>query len=159
MTTWAGEVLSKFKVQSTGRTTHEMATGHKCNHLIVGFGEKVHFKVTTDVKNRNKMDCERGIGYFLGVMDRNTQYVISMGDKLYTCTTLKRLLDEEAYDPSIIENVTLTFDDFISNGADNNFKSGKMLVHTHKDVWDVSRPWPIFPTECTLRSAGKESWS
>ena len=50
LSTWAAEVICKFKVQSSGRTTHELATGHKCRHLIVGFGEKVHFKVTTDPK-------------------------------------------------------------------------------------------------------------
>ena len=157
--TWAGEVLCKFKVQNSGRTTHEMATGHKCSHLIVGFGEKVHFKVTTDIKNRNKMETEWGIGYFLGVMDRNTQYVVFMRGQLYTCTTLKRMLDDEAYDPAIIEDVTLTFDNFIAKGAENKFKPDVIVVSAGGGVPD-SNPVkaPGAPRRVNIRKADLQKY-
>ena len=44
LTSWAAEVLNRFKVQANGRTSYEMMTQHRCRHKVAAFGEKVHFQ-------------------------------------------------------------------------------------------------------------------
>ena len=43
---WAAATLNKFKVGINGRTAYEMMVGHRVKHFVVGFGEKVQFKMT-----------------------------------------------------------------------------------------------------------------
>ena len=64
LTTWASEVLNKYKVQENGRTAYEMMTQHKCKHLIVGFGERVDFQHTATSKSGYKKDT----GIFSGLL-------------------------------------------------------------------------------------------
>ena len=42
---WAAGDIHKFKVQQDGRTAYEAITKHKCTHLIVGFGELIHWQM------------------------------------------------------------------------------------------------------------------
>ena len=47
-----------------------MTTQHKCKHVVVGFGEKVHFQHTQVDKNQYKKD----VGMFLGMIERCNAY-------------------------------------------------------------------------------------
>ena len=58
LVTWDADVISRYKVQSTGRTSHECIIGHRCDQPIAGLAEHFHFKCTTDKNHRNKMDSE-----------------------------------------------------------------------------------------------------
>ena len=62
---FTSEVLSKYKVHPNGRTSYEMTTGHRCKQMVCGFGERVHFKTTSDKNRKNKMDTEWDVGYFV----------------------------------------------------------------------------------------------
>ena len=42
LTSWAAEVLNRYKVQECGRTSFELMTHHACRIALVGFGERVH---------------------------------------------------------------------------------------------------------------------
>ena len=64
LTTWASEVLNKYKVHENGRTAYGMMTQHKCKHLIVGFGERVDFQHTATSKSGYKKDT----GIFLELL-------------------------------------------------------------------------------------------
>ena len=67
LVTWSAEVLHRYKLQTNGRTSYEMVTGHKGIQPLAAFGEKVMFKYTTDKNRRDKMNTEWDVGYFLGV--------------------------------------------------------------------------------------------
>ena len=48
LVSWAADIASRYKVHSTGRTSHKWITGHRCDQPVAGFAEKVNFKFTTD---------------------------------------------------------------------------------------------------------------
>ena len=45
MVSWAGDVLLKYREKPNGRTAYEETTGHKVNHKVLAFGERVKFQV------------------------------------------------------------------------------------------------------------------
>ena len=55
---WAAEVLTRYKVQSSGRTSYEYMTGHQGLQPIAAIGERIMYKYTTDKNNRDKMESE-----------------------------------------------------------------------------------------------------
>jgi len=61
----AADVILKYKVHSSGRTSFEWVTGHRCNQPVAGFAEKIHFKFTTDKNHRNNMNTEWSTGYLI----------------------------------------------------------------------------------------------
>ena len=61
LVTWSAEVINKFRIQPSGRTSYELMTSHRCNHVIVGFGEQVFFQ---HVEAR-KDDCKKDVGFSL----------------------------------------------------------------------------------------------
>ena len=47
LVSWAADVIFRYKVHSTGRTSYEWVTGHRCNQPVAGFAENINFKFTT----------------------------------------------------------------------------------------------------------------
>ena len=41
---WAAEVITKIEVQEDGQIAYEALTTHRCTHLVVGFGELIHWQ-------------------------------------------------------------------------------------------------------------------
>lgn len=74
---WGADVLTRYKVQSTGRTSYEHTTGHQGLQPIAAFGEKVMLKYTTDKNKRTKMESEWDMGYFVGINPKTTEYLIA----------------------------------------------------------------------------------
>ena len=56
LATWSAEVINKFRVRESGRTSYELMTGHRCKHVIVGFGEKVFFQHTKSNKDEYRKE-------------------------------------------------------------------------------------------------------
>ena len=75
-----------------------MITQHTVKHNIVGFGERIHykFKVPDTKKDKTSTDASR-MGYFIGIINRNTQYLVALDEGIITCSTINRVPDEEAY--------------------------------------------------------------
>ena len=94
---FTGEVLSKYKVHANGRTSYEMTTGHRWQTTACGFGERVHFKTTTEKTRKNKMDTEWDVGFYLGSNPRTTEYLVANEAGVISCTTIRRMPDENAY--------------------------------------------------------------
>ena len=56
LVTWPADIISRYKVHATGRSSHEWITGHRCDQPIAGFAARNHFKFTADKNHRNKMN-------------------------------------------------------------------------------------------------------
>ena len=82
-----------------------MISGHKGLQAIAALSEKVMFKHTTDKAKRNKMESEWDSGYFVGINSRTTEYLIVSGGNVFSTTTIRRMADDKAFDPNIVENV------------------------------------------------------
>ena len=113
LVSWAADVICRCRIQANDRTSHENVTGHKGLQPIAIFGEKVMFQLTTDKNNRKKMESEWDCGYFLGVNFGTTEYLIGTHDDVFSCATLRRLQDDKAFDPSIINQIDMRFSYYI----------------------------------------------
>ena len=56
LVTWSAEIINKYRVQSSGRTAYEQLTSRRCNHIVLGFGEKVFFQHTEAKKDDHRKD-------------------------------------------------------------------------------------------------------
>ena len=115
MTTWTTEVINKYRVNSAGRTSYESMTGHKCNHLVVGFGEKVWYKLAKSTKHDFETDWNEG--YFVGIITHTTEYLVINKAGVFKCPTIRRLPDDVAYDAAILDDVTITYAEYFKGGA------------------------------------------
>ena len=109
--------MNKFKVQQDGRTAYEAITKHKCSHLVVGFGEHVHWQQTPQKPVPDKLDGDWRDGIFLGVIWKTNEYIIGTREGVFKCCTVKTRPEETAYDPECIDYVTTTYEDFVLQGA------------------------------------------
>ena len=74
---WAADVIFRYMVHPTGRTSHEWIIGHRCDQPVAGFAEKIYFKSTTDKNQRNQMHAEWCTGYFVGANGKTTEYLVA----------------------------------------------------------------------------------
>ena len=101
LVTWSADLISRYQVHATGRTSHDWITGHRCDRPIAGFAEKIHCKFTTDKNHRNKMITEWNTGFFICIDGRNTEYLVATQEGSFSCATIRNLPDDEAYDPAL----------------------------------------------------------
>ena len=89
MIIWVADIISKYDIRDNGRTTYDLITQHTVKHNIVGFGERVHYKFKAPDTKKDKTSTEAsGIGYFIGIVNRNTQYIVATDEGIITCSTL-----------------------------------------------------------------------
>ena len=80
---WTSEIINKFKVQEDGKTAYESITKHKCNHMVIGFGESVQWQMTPNKNVRDKVNGDFRDGIFLGVIWRTTEYLIGTPEGIF----------------------------------------------------------------------------
>ena len=85
--------------------------------MVCGFGEKVHFKTTSEKSRRNKMDTEWDVGYLVGFNARTTEYLIGTEMGIISCATIRRLQDDLAYDKQCLEDVNVGYREYVCKGA------------------------------------------
>ena len=117
LVSWAADVMFRYEVHSTGRTNHEWIAGHRCDQPVAGSAEKMHVKFTTDKNHRNKMNPEWCTSFFVGVTGKTTGYLVATNDGVFSCATIRRLHDEEAYDPECVQAVKITYREYVPEGA------------------------------------------
>ena len=67
---WSADVINRYKIRSSGRTSYEHTAGHRGLQAITAFGKKVMFKYTKDKSKRNNMETEWDTGYFIVINSR-----------------------------------------------------------------------------------------
>ena len=117
LVSWAADEIFRYKVHSSGRTSHKWITGHRCDQPVAGFGENINFKFTTDKNHMNKMNTEWCTGYFLGVSGKTIEYLVATSDGIFSCATIRRLPDEEAYDPECIQAWKIIDREYVLEGT------------------------------------------
>ena len=116
MVMWSSESLNFFKVHASGKTTHEMITGHKMKRKVPGFGEKVMFRMAPE-KKRYKSETEWDQGLFVGVIARSTEYVLMNEEGIFKTENIKRFAAGNEYDETCLEWAKTPIDDFVNKGA------------------------------------------
>ena len=115
---WTADILSKYTVHMSGRASYEMATQHTVKHKVIGFSENVHFQFQIQREKKNACSNERsGAGWFVGIANRNMEYLVATKDGIISCSTVRRLPDNEAYDKKCIEEVDVKFTDYVKIGS------------------------------------------
>ena len=95
----------------------EWVTGHRCDQSVAGFAEKLRFKFTTDKNHRHKMNTEWSTGFFVGINGKTTEYLVATEDGIFSCETIRRLPDDESYDPKCIQMINITYRDYVLEGT------------------------------------------
>ena len=114
---WAAEVMNKFKLQEDGRTAYEAISKHQCTHLVVGFGELIHWQMAPAKPNPDKLHGDWRDGIFLGVIWKSGEYVVGTAEAVLKCSTIKKRPTDNAYDSNCIDCITTSYDDYILKGA------------------------------------------
>ena len=63
------------------------------------------------------MESEWDAGYFVGVNPETTEYLVIKEDGVFSCATIRRLQDDQAFDPKILNEVNVTYSQYILKGA------------------------------------------
>ena len=92
LVTWSADVSNKFRVEGSGRTAYELTTQHNCKHVVVGFGENVHFQHTQVDKNQYKKD----VGMFLGMIERCNTYLTGTSEGICASPHIMKFQDDRA---------------------------------------------------------------
>ena len=53
----------------------------------------------------------------MGINPGTTEYIIGKSDGVFSCATIRRLPDENAFDPTIIEDIKVRYQDYVMEGA------------------------------------------
>ena len=116
MVMWAAESLNFFKIHASGKTTHELITGHKMKRKVPGFGEKVMFRMAPE-KKKYKSETEWDQGLFVGVIGRSTEYVLMNEEGIFKTENIKRFAVGNEYDQTCLEWAKTSIDEFVNKGA------------------------------------------
>ena len=73
------------------------------------FAEKIHFKFTMDKNYRHTINTDWSTGFFVGINGKTTEYLVATEEGIFSCATIRRLPDDEAYDPKCIQLVNITY--------------------------------------------------
>ena len=146
---WSADVISRYQIMSSGRTSYEHITGHRGLQAIAASGETVMFKYTADKTRRNKMETEWDTGYCVGITSRTTEDLIVKGPGVFSTTTIRRHQDDKAYDPDILKEVAILHRDYVMHGA----KSTPTEVSPHTAAPSIPNPaaTPMMPRRIRLR--------
>ena len=117
LTVWPADVFSRYRVQTYGRTSYEFTTGHKGGQPIAVFGEQVMIMHTPLKSSRDKMQSDWDTEYLVGINPGTTEYLIGKDDGVLTCATIRRLPDDEAFDPAILEDIKVRYRDYMIEEA------------------------------------------
>ena len=104
LTFWSSEIINKFRARN-GRTASELMTGHRVRHLVIGFGEKIMGQFTADKNIKNDHDTRWFEAFFLGVETCSGCYLVVNSDGICKIANIRRLLDENAYDQNVTNNL------------------------------------------------------
>ena len=72
--------------------------------------------MTTDKAHHQKSVSEWQTGYFLGIVEASTAYIVCNATGAYACTTIKRLPDDESYDKACLDEVKVTVFEYFEHG-------------------------------------------
>ena len=75
---------------------------------------------------------KNGTGYFVGIINRNTQYLVSTTEGIVTCATIRRIPDAEAYDKACMQEIRVKYLEYMRGGARTKPLSVRFAAHQHK---------------------------
>ena len=122
-----------------------MMTGHRCKKTVCGFAEKVHFKVTTDKNRKNKMDTEWDVGFYLGTNPRTAEYLVHNEAGVISCSTIRRMQDDKAYDDKCVEAINRSYRDYVCEGSSSTNPRVRMATHMPSRPDPAPITAPIIP--------------
>ena len=77
------------------------------------------------------MNTEWSTGYFVGLNGKTTEYVVATADGVFSCATIRRLPDDEAYDPECIN--------IVKSRTENMYLE---VPAQHQWEFDLAKPTP-----------------
>lgn len=113
---WAASVYTKYNVTSTGRTPHEIATGHRCKQPIAGIGERIHWKVPRkkeEVQDNLTSAWEDGI--FFGATDRTNELIVGNKEGVFRCRDIRRMAADQRWSKEHLLEIQTSVEQYVPN--------------------------------------------
>ena len=123
MVIWAGDLITRYVLRENGRTAFESMMGHRCKQLVCMFGETAMFRLAPDKSDRRKAESDWGIGMFVGIENRSSEYLFMNETGLYKCRTMKRMPRNKAFRAECLLEATATIEGYIDKGARTSVQS------------------------------------
>ena len=118
MVVWVADIISKYQVKDNGRISYEMITQHTAKHKVVGFAEKVDYMMKIQAAKKNSTSNDKsGTGYFIGIVNRNTQCLVAASGGIIACSTIRKYPGDEAYDKECNNVMKIKYSDYIEDGS------------------------------------------
>ena len=141
LSAWSAEVINKYRPRN-GRTSYELMTGHRVKHLVVSFGEKLMAQFTANKSIKNDFDTKWMAAYFLGVETASGSYLVANKEGTFKIANIRRGPNESAFEKAILDEVTLSHSDYVSNGAATSMRTPQ-VVHAPIRAPDANRNVPV----------------
>ena len=96
------------------------------------------------------MESDWDHGFFLGLKFGKTEYLIGFGDVVYSCATMRRLEENKAFDPTVMNETEMRYRDYILEGARSTPSkvrlptAGAPVVDpemSQLQLWRLCAPW------------------
>jgi hypothetical protein len=97
------------------------------------------------------MNTEWSTGYFVGINGKTTEYLVATADGVFSCATIRRLPDEEAYDPQCISIVKVTYREYVLGGASSTPAGVRFGETNTKNVETDPITAPMVPRRARLK--------
>ena len=85
--------------------------------MAIGFAESVDFMLETDKTKQHKADGRMMSGTFLGYIWRTIEYTVGTEDAVYKCRTIRRKIEDLAYDPKCVDSIKTGYNEYILKDA------------------------------------------
>ena len=98
-------LLSRYKVDTEGKTGYEKRRGRRCNTPLAIFGEAVWYKQLEKEKGRQKFDVKWHQGVWLGHSRTTNEALIGTADGVIKAYACKRLPEAERWNAKMVEDM------------------------------------------------------
>ena len=104
---FAGDIITRCRIDSTGRTPYEKLKGKKSSIPVVQFGEKVDFQRLFHSRDKvgRKLEPNFAYGIYVGIDDRNNQRICITEEGVEYTRSIKRISGEGKYDVEFLSKV------------------------------------------------------
>ena len=106
MIEWAAATLTRYRINSNGKTSYAMIKGRQPKTAIAGFGEKVLYMPMKGSKiDKSKLEPQLEYGIFVGINMRTEETIIETKEGTVKAWTMKRLTPEDRWDWEFMDAV------------------------------------------------------
>ena len=97
------------------------------------------------------MNTEWDTGFFVGINGKTIEYLVATEEGIFSCATIRRLPDDESYDPKCIQLINTTYRDYVVEGARSSPVGIRFGENHSKNAESEPMTAPMVPRRARLK--------